>query len=60
MGVKKEVGDFRVLRELARVYRNAEVDFLDGICVQHADWWFNVRKSNTMVSPGSSVQATMS
>ena len=35
------------IQELARVYKDAEVDFLDGICVQHADWWFNVRKSNT-------------
>jgi phosphomannomutase len=35
------------IQELARVYRNADVDFLDGICVRHADWWFSVRKSNT-------------
>ena len=24
-----------------------EVDHLDGLTVNHADWWFNVRASNT-------------
>ena len=24
-----------------------EVDHLDGLTVTHADWWFNVRASNT-------------
>lgn len=35
------------IRELAEKYRNAQVDYLDGITVDAGDWWFNVRKSNT-------------
>ena len=35
------------IAKLAEVYESAEVDHLDGITVQFADWWFNVRKSNT-------------
>ena len=26
---------------------DVEVDHLDGLTVTHADWWFNVRASNT-------------
>ena len=32
---------------LKEKYKNAKIDFLDGITVEHDDWWFNVRKSNT-------------
>ncbi|MCZ6816237.1 MAG: phosphomannomutase/phosphoglucomutase [Planctomycetota bacterium] len=35
------------IEALGRLYSSAEVDHLDGITVQEADWWFNVRKSNT-------------
>ncbi len=35
------------IQRLAEKYRDAEVDFLDGITVQYPDWWFNVRPSNT-------------
>ena len=35
------------IQQLADLYADAEIDFLDGITVQYADWWFNVRKSNT-------------
>jgi phosphomannomutase len=36
------------IEKLARIYEpSAEVDLLDGVTVQFADWWFNVRKSNT-------------
>lgn len=35
------------IRELAEAYKKAQVDYLDGITVDHGDWWFNVRKSNT-------------
>ncbi len=35
------------IKELARVYGDARVDFLDGITVQYDTWWFNVRPSNT-------------
>jgi phosphomannomutase len=32
---------------LSELYADGEIDFLDGITIQYADWWFNVRKSNT-------------
>ena len=32
---------------LAERFGDAEIDYLDGITVQYADWWFNVRPSNT-------------
>lgn len=35
------------IKDLARRYSDARVDFLDGITVQYDDWWFNVRASNT-------------
>jgi phosphomannomutase len=35
------------IRELADHYKAGKVDYLDGITVELADWWFNVRKSNT-------------
>ena len=35
------------IAKLTQVYASAKVDHLDGITVQHQDWWFNVRKSNT-------------
>jgi phosphomannomutase len=39
-----------VIAELERDYADAEgveLDHLDGLTVSHADWWFNVRPSNT-------------
>ena len=39
-----------VIAELERQYdqeAGVEVDHLDGLTVTHADWWFNVRPSNT-------------
>ena len=39
-----------VLEELEQTWvgrDGAEVDHLDGLTVTHADWWFNVRASNT-------------
>ena len=35
------------IKRLAARYSNGEVDYLDGVTVQYADWWFNVRSSNT-------------
>jgi phosphomannomutase len=35
------------IREIARIFADAKVDFLDGVTVEYPDWWFNVRKSNT-------------
>lgn len=32
---------------LAAKYKDAEIDYLDGITVQYKDWWFNARPSNT-------------
>jgi phosphomannomutase len=32
---------------LAETYRDAEIDYVDGVTIQYPDWWFNVRASNT-------------
>ena len=49
--INSEVHDQQaVLDELERTWRGrdgVEVDHLDGLTVNHADWWFNVRASNT-------------
>jgi phosphomannomutase len=36
-----------MIRHLADTFSDGEIDSLDGITVQYADWWFNVRPSNT-------------
>ena len=36
-----------MIRRLAGDFADGEIDYLDGITVQYADWWFNVRPSNT-------------
>jgi len=36
-----------MIRRLAEIFSDGEIDYLDGITVQYADWWFNVRPSNT-------------
>ena len=36
-----------MIRQLAEVFTDGEIDYLDGITVQFDDWWFNVRPSNT-------------
>jgi phosphomannomutase len=33
--------------ELAKRYRDGQVDSLDGVTVSYKDWWFNCRPSNT-------------
>ncbi|MBS3735182.1 MAG: phosphomannomutase/phosphoglucomutase [Phycisphaerae bacterium] len=35
------------MNEIAETFSDAEVDHLDGVTVQYADWWCNVRPSNT-------------
>jgi phosphomannomutase len=35
------------IRRLAQHYEDAKVDHLDGVTIQHPEWWCNVRKSNT-------------
>jgi phosphomannomutase len=36
-----------MIRHLAEVFAEGEIDYVDGITVQFSDWWFNVRPSNT-------------
>lgn len=36
-----------MIRRLARIFSDGEIDYLDGITVQYENWWFNVRPSNT-------------
>jgi phosphomannomutase len=36
-----------MMRHLAEVFADGEIDYLDGITAQFDDWWFNVRPSNT-------------
>jgi phosphomannomutase len=49
--INSEVVDQQViLEELEMTWtgrEGAEVDHLDGLSVTHAEWWFNVRASNT-------------
>ncbi len=35
------------IKTLAEKYSDGEIDYLDGVTVQYADWWFNCRPSNT-------------
>jgi phosphomannomutase len=35
------------IAELAEVFSDGEIDYLDGITVNYPKWWFNVRMSNT-------------
>ena len=37
----------QMMDQLAQKYSDGEIDHLDGVTVQYADWWFNVRPSNT-------------
>jgi phosphomannomutase len=36
-----------ILEKIKEKYADGAQDFLDGITVEYADWWFNVRPSNT-------------
>jgi len=36
-----------MIRRLAEIFADGKIDHLDGITVEYADWWFNVRPSNT-------------
>lgn len=36
-----------VLRRIESHFSDGEIDYLDGLTVNYADWWFNVRPSNT-------------
>ena len=35
------------MKELAKIYGDGKISYLDGIRVDYKDWWFNVRPSNT-------------
>lgn len=46
--INSEVADkAAVLERLKEQYANGKLDELDGIRIDFADWWFNVRASNT-------------
>jgi phosphomannomutase len=46
--VNFEVEDKRgKMEELAEVFSDGEIDWLDGVTVDYPRWWFNVRPSNT-------------
>jgi len=36
-----------MIQRLAQTFSDGTVDFLDGVTVEFADWWFNCRPSNT-------------
>ena len=36
-----------MIQRLAQTFSDGKVDFLDGVTVEFADWWFNCRPSNT-------------
>ncbi|MCX5635210.1 MAG: phosphomannomutase/phosphoglucomutase, partial [Planctomycetota bacterium] len=33
--------------DLAKRYKDAQIDYLDGVTVRYKEWWFNCRASNT-------------
>jgi phosphomannomutase len=46
--INTEVADpLAVIEIVAEAYAGAEQDRLDGLTVDHGDWWFNLRPSNT-------------
>ena len=46
--INSEVGDQAgTIQRVAEAYRDGRQDRLDGLTVEYADWWFNVRPSNT-------------
>jgi phosphomannomutase len=46
--VNSEVKDIpQTLQKLQDRFKDAKIDFLDGVTIQYDDWWMNVRPSNT-------------
>ena len=46
--VNSEVKDIpQTLQKLQDHFKDAKIDFLDGVTIQYDDWWMNVRPSNT-------------
>jgi len=36
-----------MMKDLSKLYKDAQVDNLDGVTIMYKDWWFNCRPSNT-------------
>lgn len=46
--VNRRVGDpMQVMKRVRDAFQEGDADDLDGLTVQYADWWFNLRPSNT-------------
>ena len=46
--INSEVKDKKgKMKELAKIYSDGKISWLDGVRVDFKDWWFNVRASNT-------------
>jgi phosphomannomutase len=46
--INSEVKDKNAkMKELAEIYKDGKVSWLDGVRIDFTDWWFNVRPSNT-------------
>ena len=37
----------KILMDIEQKYKNAQIKKIDGLTVIYADWWFNLRRSNT-------------
>jgi phosphomannomutase len=37
----------KTIEKVVKEYREARIDYTDGVTVSFEDWWFNVRPSNT-------------
>ncbi|MBU0615587.1 MAG: phosphomannomutase/phosphoglucomutase [Nanoarchaeota archaeon] len=46
--INSEVKDKEAkMKELAKIYKDGSISWLDGVRIDFKDWWFNVRASNT-------------
>ena len=36
-----------MIERVAAAHADSEQDYLDGLTVDHGEWWFNLRSSNT-------------
>ena len=45
--MKDAVSATKKIEEIYGKKDGVEIDHLDGLTVSHADWWFNLRASNT-------------